>query len=236
MSKMLQEYEGSLSFATDAWTSPNHKSYMAVTVHFEQRGVARSMLLDLVEVARSHSGLNLAAAFATVLEEFGISDKARITYCNDQHGHHLPETQILSITCDNASNNDTMIDDLEDLVKGFSGAPNRTRCFAHIINLIAQTIIRQFDIPKDKDGGSADDGRFVDEAAVRELETLATNVDVEELLTRASNSHGDSDADSEDDLEGWVDEQSDLSTWDLRELEDDVRPVRRTLVKVRPEH
>jgi hypothetical protein len=33
------------------------------------------MLLDLVEVAKSHSGVNLAAAFAEVLEEFGISDK-----------------------------------------------------------------------------------------------------------------------------------------------------------------
>lgn len=33
------------------------------------------MLLDIVEVARSHSGLNLAAAFAKILEDFGISDK-----------------------------------------------------------------------------------------------------------------------------------------------------------------
>ena len=33
------------------------------------------MLLDLVEVAHSHPGLNLAAAFAKVLEDFGISDK-----------------------------------------------------------------------------------------------------------------------------------------------------------------
>jgi hypothetical protein len=33
------------------------------------------MLLDLVEVAKSHSGLNLAAAFAKVLDDFGISDK-----------------------------------------------------------------------------------------------------------------------------------------------------------------
>jgi hypothetical protein len=33
------------------------------------------MLLDLVEVARSHSGLNLAAAFAKILEDFGISNK-----------------------------------------------------------------------------------------------------------------------------------------------------------------
>ena len=33
------------------------------------------MLLDLVEVAESHLGENLATAFATVLEEFGISEK-----------------------------------------------------------------------------------------------------------------------------------------------------------------
>jgi hypothetical protein len=36
------------------------------------------MLLDLVEVAKSHSGLNLAAAFAKVLEDFGISDKVSV--------------------------------------------------------------------------------------------------------------------------------------------------------------
>jgi hypothetical protein len=34
-----------------------------------------SMLLDLVEVAESHSGVNLANAFAKVLEDFGIEDK-----------------------------------------------------------------------------------------------------------------------------------------------------------------
>src|ERR1019366_6761683 len=107
-------------------------------------------------------------------------------------------------------------------LENFSGAPNRTRCFAHIINLIAQTVIRQFDIPK-----ARDDGGFVNEATVKELRVLATDIDVEELLTQASNAYGDGD--NEDDLEGWVDEQSDLSTWDLKELEDDVRPVQRTL-------
>jgi hypothetical protein len=48
---------------------------VAVTVHFEESGVPVSMLLDLVEVARSHSRKNLAAAFAKVLDDFGISDK-----------------------------------------------------------------------------------------------------------------------------------------------------------------
>jgi hypothetical protein len=66
-----------LNFATNAWTSPNHKAYVAFTVHFAHEGVPVSMLLDIVEVAKSHSGVNLAAAFGKVLEEFGISDKVR---------------------------------------------------------------------------------------------------------------------------------------------------------------
>ena len=47
-------------------------------MHFEKGGVPVSMLLDIVEVACSHSGLNLAAAFAKILEDFGISHKVSI--------------------------------------------------------------------------------------------------------------------------------------------------------------
>jgi len=46
-----------------------------VTVTFELNGVQYTMLLDIVEVAKSHSGINLAAAFAKILDDFGISDK-----------------------------------------------------------------------------------------------------------------------------------------------------------------
>lgn len=70
-----QEYDGKLNFATDAWTSPNHKAYVAITVHFEQNGKPVAMLLDIVEVPESHTGANLASAFAKVLTDFGVSDK-----------------------------------------------------------------------------------------------------------------------------------------------------------------
>lgn len=70
-----QDYDGALSFATDAWTSPNHKAYVAMTVHFQKDGVLVAMLLDLVEVAESHSGAHLAAVFVKILEDFAISDK-----------------------------------------------------------------------------------------------------------------------------------------------------------------
>jgi len=68
---------GTLSFAMDAWSSPNHKAYIVVMVHFEQDGVPISMLLDIVEVPRSHSGLNLAKAFRDILEDFGVSEKVK---------------------------------------------------------------------------------------------------------------------------------------------------------------
>ena len=71
----MQEYDGALSFGTDAWTSPNNKAYVAVTVHLEKDGIPLCMLLDIVEVARSHSGVNLAEAFAEILHDFGISKK-----------------------------------------------------------------------------------------------------------------------------------------------------------------
>ena len=66
-----------IEFTTDAWTSPNHKAFVVVTVHFENNGVPLCMILDVVEVAISHSGVNLAAAFADILAEFGVSDKVR---------------------------------------------------------------------------------------------------------------------------------------------------------------
>jgi hypothetical protein len=40
-----------------------------------------SFLLDLVEVAMSHSGINLAAAFAKILEDFGIEHKVSLLSC-----------------------------------------------------------------------------------------------------------------------------------------------------------
>ena len=71
----MKKYEGRLSFATDAWTSPNHRAYVAITVHLVLNGKPLSMVLDIVQVPVSHTGLNLARVFARVLNEFGISDK-----------------------------------------------------------------------------------------------------------------------------------------------------------------
>ncbi len=46
-----QDYDGKLSFGTDAWTSPNHRAFIAISVHLEVDGQPLRLLLDLVELA-----------------------------------------------------------------------------------------------------------------------------------------------------------------------------------------
>jgi len=75
---MLQEYEGTLSFTMDAWTFPNHKMFVTITVHFEKDGKPICLILDVVEVVISHSGANLAAVFVQILKEFRISDNVSL--------------------------------------------------------------------------------------------------------------------------------------------------------------
>jgi hypothetical protein len=113
-----------------------------------------------------------------------------------------------------------MIDELEGLVGKFMGSANRTWCFAHIINLIAKTVIRQFDIPKAKEGASVD-------AAMAELLALASDMDTEDMLTQASHDiyRGNGGEELEDDIDRWEDEQGRLSVSDMKELEEDVWPI-----------
>ncbi|KAJ7349858.1 hypothetical protein DFH08DRAFT_696704, partial [Mycena albidolilacea] len=41
---------GRLSFATHAWTSPNHRTFVAWTVHLQHKGEPLVFLLDIFEV------------------------------------------------------------------------------------------------------------------------------------------------------------------------------------------
>ena len=57
---------------------------------------------------------------------------------------------MLGVTCDNASANERMVENLAKLVVDFPGDANRARCLAHIVNLVVKIILRQFDISKKK--------------------------------------------------------------------------------------
>ena len=52
------------------------------------------------------------------------------------------------MTCDNAANNDVMVEELMTLADGFSRPTAHTRCLLHIINLVAKSLLCQFDVKK----------------------------------------------------------------------------------------
>ena len=122
-----------------------------MTVHFEHDGAPILLLLDIVEVAELHSGVNLAVAFAKILKDYGIQEK--VILFNVVHWYIItdqPCYQILGVTCDNASSNDTMVDMLMKVLKHFPGHANCVQCMAHIVNLVVKLTLRRFDTPRKK--------------------------------------------------------------------------------------
>ena len=82
--------------------------------------------------------------------------------------------QLLSITCNNAANNDTIIEHLSTLIDNFLGAPNQMHCFTHILNLVVKSVLHQFDVAKKS--GLVDSEQLDD--ATRELALLAQELDL----------------------------------------------------------
>ena len=80
--EFLKEYDGCLSFTTNAWTSLINRAFVALTVHFEDNGTQVSLLLDIVELTKSHTGLNLAKAFVKVVKDYKIDHKVSIHQLN----------------------------------------------------------------------------------------------------------------------------------------------------------
>ena len=133
------------------------------------------------------------------------------------------------MTCDNASNNDAMIDELEDLLPGFSKV-NHTRCFLHVNNLVGRTLVRQFDVPhapKSTPGDVANDPDH-------ELRQLAGDIELEDQQTREAllEDMATGKIGMDDNVDGWVDEMVALSQAERKVLQDSLRPVRMLLVKV----
>jgi hypothetical protein len=149
---LLAEHPGRLHFATDCWTSPNHRAFVAWTVHLQYQGRMLAFLLDVVELPESHSGVTLAREFQNMLKNFGLTNK------------------ILAINADNASCNDTQTLSLCTLDNTFD-EENRVRCFNHTMQLSAVTLVRPFNAamtsdpilddavaePVDNSDGNADD-------------------------------------------------------------------------------
>lgn len=121
-----------------------------------------------------------------------------------------------------------MVKHLATLVENFPGAANQTRCFTHILNLVAKSILRQFDIAK----RTADDPPDLNEA-FDALALLAEELEESGIPTDNDGDDGDNDDDGlGDDDEGLGDERGGMSEEEVAELEKSLTPVRLMLTKV----
>ncbi|KAL1697786.1 hypothetical protein EV121DRAFT_219079, partial [Schizophyllum commune] len=83
--QILKDHPGSIHITTDAWTSPNHRAFVAFVAHLSSEGHVLVFLLDIIEVPRSHTGAALAKAFQDMLVEHDLIWKVRffIQQCDE---------------------------------------------------------------------------------------------------------------------------------------------------------
>ena len=131
-----------------------------------------------------------------------------------------------------------MIEHLATLVESFPGAANQTRCFTHILNLVAKSILRQFDMAKKTDASpDLNDASDALASLALELELEDSEVppgdDVDENNKSDEEDEGEGGNGEDDNDEGLRDERDGMSEEDVAELEESIVPVRLMLTKVK---
>ena len=144
LKEKLRLAESKIHVSTDVWTSEEGTNYVAVVSHFlDEKHKLQTALLDLRPLKGPHSGENIAKVLSTVIELYDIS------------------AIIGFFMMDNASNNDTCI---EELAKQYPTITkqSRLRCIGHILNLIVKALLFGEGVSKlEKElCGASDDERF----------------------------------------------------------------------------
>ncbi|KAJ3531266.1 hypothetical protein NM688_g7598 [Phlebia brevispora] len=127
---------GEISLTCDAWQASNTDGYFAVTAHWIEESrpgdwILRSALVGFTQLNNAHNGQRLGQALYLIADRLDIVDRI---------GH---------ITCNNASNNGTMLHEFATQVqrktgKLFDFRKRRINCLAHIINLATQALIAAY--------------------------------------------------------------------------------------------
>ncbi len=117
-----------------------------------------------------------------------------------------------------------MIDILAEDLPAFPGEQHRTRCFAHVINLVAKSLLNQFEPPKKKKEDATSD-------AERNIIELAEGLEHEDLDVRLEEAEATAGQVEKDDVDGLIDEIALLSTEDREKWQAETRSVQMALVK-----
>lgn len=133
LKKLLGSTTSKVSITCDLWTSGNSLSFFGITGHWvDDNYEYQERLIAFKYIEGEHDGLNLCNEMIFVLERFGIVEK------------------LMGITSDNASNNTTMIKEMEKVYRErypaaeFTLIWSKIECLAHIINLAGQALFKNF--------------------------------------------------------------------------------------------
>ncbi|KAI7963940.1 hypothetical protein MJO29_004367 [Puccinia striiformis f. sp. tritici] len=204
--EVLKKHVGAMYLGADAWQSPNGHDILGIVIYWlvEKDGAKfelEAMPLNFVWLVKSHTGKYLAETLRLVVEKFGVQDK------------------ICGIVTDNASNNSSMVAELKKFKwPRFKGDPHWIRCFAHILNLIVQSILRPFGkvVKKSIDTGDLDNTS----------EEGPNDGDAEVQICRYSDNASTCDKDEPDDVEDSEDDgnetqETELLAEDIVDLSDE---------------
>jgi hypothetical protein len=150
---VLCKLDGLVHISFDGWTSDSGDGFQGIVgyifINCESKGLP--VLLAMKEVEGKHSGANIASCISKTLEQYQIKDKI---------GYYV---------LDNASNNDSAIDNLEGIESG-----KRLRCILHIINLCVRALFAS------KSGDNSDEHepatKWKRHQAIEKLQAIAKRI------------------------------------------------------------
>lgn len=128
--KILSELppNAKLSIALDCWTSPFQQAFMAITGYFvDLEWNYREILLGFEPLYGTYTGANLSAILLDLPEQHNIVHR------------------VLAVTTDNTSNNNTLIQSIQESIQSLN-LPSQTTlvripCLAHVIQLSLRDLL-----------------------------------------------------------------------------------------------
>lgn len=130
-----------LSIALDCWTSSFSQAFMAITGYFiDGDWNYCEVLLGFEHLHGAHTGSYLSETVIEVLQRHGIANR------------------VLSITTDNATNNNTMIASIQDTIQSLAlsdASIFRVPCISHVIQLCLNELLGKLKaVPDNKEAES----------------------------------------------------------------------------------
>ncbi|KEP45111.1 putative AC transposase, partial [Rhizoctonia solani 123E] len=109
-----------IHLAMDGWTAPTSRSYLGIVIIWQNMGEMHRAILEFIQLKKRHTGEYLAQRTSECLNKYELGSK------------------LLTVCMDNASNNNTFTTELQRRFPSFGGPKFRSRCGAHISNLMAK--------------------------------------------------------------------------------------------------